>query len=207
MKKNYYSPRGEQLVFIGEPMDVPIITVENYTKWYTLFTIQPDGKVEPLIIDGWIDHNPIPVEVYKYAQQANMFVDEQSMEMIIGRFVQEKYESVCKETIYLEDSDNLCSYRGKPIRKYPEKAVDNTALLKEGKSYGFFTNGVDTLIRIDGIDYNCEMDTSGFDIAGDSGKAVKCMDEFFIVRYPITDSAPLKKIIVREKYIGEEECI
>lgn len=112
VKKNYYSPRGEQLVFIGEPMDVPVITVENYTKWYTLFTIQPDGKVEPLIIDGWIDHNPIPVEVYKYAQQANMFVDEQSMEMIIGRFVQEKYESASKERIYLEDSDNLCSYRG-----------------------------------------------------------------------------------------------
>ena len=41
-----------------------------------------------------------------------MFVDERSMEMIIGRFVQEKYESVSKETIYLEDSDNLCSYRG-----------------------------------------------------------------------------------------------
>ena len=112
MKKNYYSPRGKQLVFIGEPMYVPIITVENYTKWYTLFTIQPDGKVEQLIIDGWIDHNPIPVEVYKYAEQNNMFVDEQSMEMIIGRFVQEKYESVTKETIYLEDSNNLCSYRG-----------------------------------------------------------------------------------------------
>jgi len=89
----------------------------------------------------------------------------------------------------------------------PVKVVDNTALLKDGNSYGFFTNLVDPVIRIDGIDYHCEIDTSGFDMDGDGGKAVKYMDDFFIVRYPITSSSPLKKIIVREKYIGEEECI
>lgn len=62
----YVSNHGHPLLW-QEPLDVPVVTVENYEKWYSLYVLFPDGRVETvpgetiLDVDSggnclWIDH-------------------------------------------------------------------------------------------------------------------------------------------------------
>lgn len=39
-----YSRRG--LLLVDEVAEVPVLTVELYCKWYSLFLIKPDGDIE-----------------------------------------------------------------------------------------------------------------------------------------------------------------
>ena len=43
----YYSDRGIPLLFTDSLISRPIITVENYLKWYGVHVVFPDGHVEP----------------------------------------------------------------------------------------------------------------------------------------------------------------
>ena len=106
-KTNYYSERGMQLIYIGSPADKPIITVENYTKWYNLYKIDTDGTVTKITDDypDWLDHCPIPSSVLTYAKEKNWYIDEQSIEMIIGRLIKEK-----PETLELKDMFDIVNY-------------------------------------------------------------------------------------------------
>lgn len=106
-KINYYSERGKQLIYIGSPADKPIITIENYTKWYNLYKVDTDGIVTKITDDipDWLDHCPIPNSVLTYAKEKNWYIDEQSMEMIIGRLIKEK-----PETLELKDMFDIADY-------------------------------------------------------------------------------------------------
>jgi hypothetical protein len=48
----YKSERGKPLVFQGTPGKIPVLTVENYMKWYDYFLVFPDGHVEGLHANG-----------------------------------------------------------------------------------------------------------------------------------------------------------
>ena len=41
----YLSERGHTLVYWSPPSEVPVLTVENYVKWYGLYLVHPDGRV------------------------------------------------------------------------------------------------------------------------------------------------------------------
>jgi len=42
----YFSNRNLPLIYYGEPSEKPVITVENYLKWYDLYLVLPTGSVE-----------------------------------------------------------------------------------------------------------------------------------------------------------------
>jgi hypothetical protein len=108
----YQSPRNIPLVYNNVPGTIGTITVENYLKWYDLFIVQPDGsvtKVEPGPIE-WRGHVPTPASIMAYADKANLDVDHQAMEMIVGRYI-------------LEVIGNEPEYIGAPTRSLLTTAV------------------------------------------------------------------------------------
>jgi hypothetical protein len=87
----YMSERGHPLVYHGSPGKVPILTVENYLKWYSLYLVNPDGSVEPVDFpeDGYCDHVPYPAAVEEMAADRGWVGCYESLEMIVGRYVLE----------------------------------------------------------------------------------------------------------------------
>lgn len=108
----YFSDRDMPLVYCWSNPETPVITVENYCKWYTIHVVMPDGSVECPDLpygDGdlwWHDHVPSP-DFCKHAAEAlvalsskyaNAHWDTQSLEMVMGRYyreVDEKMEWGC----------------------------------------------------------------------------------------------------------------
>lgn len=95
----YVSPRDLPLVFQDEPGDRPILTVENYVKWYTLYVVHPDGRVREADMteeDGfrsaWRDHVPHPAACHAYARLKGWEWDENSLDMVYGRYAREVTE-------------------------------------------------------------------------------------------------------------------
>ena len=88
---NYRSDRGMYLVFQEVVKYMPVLTVENYCKWYCLYLVDSSGDVTPVDFpeDGYTDHVPHPDAVEALAESRGWVVDEQSMEMIIGRYMLE----------------------------------------------------------------------------------------------------------------------
>ncbi len=92
----YYSPRGLPLVYMGPPALRPVLTVENYPKWYEIFMVMPDGSVQTfdnsnLVID-WADHVPVPnscMTVASLLEDQPYFWCDTSLDMIVGRYSRE----------------------------------------------------------------------------------------------------------------------
>jgi hypothetical protein len=100
----FVSDRGHELFFCSTGCgDRPVITVEYYIKWYTLFVVHHDGRVteldyQPDLEDEFIsrygesaygDHVFNPRFVVFLADRLEMDVDEIALEVIIGRWQQE----------------------------------------------------------------------------------------------------------------------
>jgi hypothetical protein len=100
----HFSNRGIELVYQGRQGSLArkILTVESYIKWYEIFTVAPDGTVEPLPrkiawryedIQGdyggvpWSDHIPTP-EFCRWIVDNHVEYewDEPSLDMIYGRW-------------------------------------------------------------------------------------------------------------------------
>src|SRR5690606_15381227 len=94
MIRVYLSDRNIPLVFHGWPPNKPTITVENYCKWYNLFIVNPDGSVGKVPVydhskyEGttWYDHVPHPGWVKFLEREYGYEVDDESFEMMIGRY-------------------------------------------------------------------------------------------------------------------------
>jgi hypothetical protein len=100
--RTYISPYGNPLVYTGEPGERPILTCENYCKWYALFAVLPDGTIDRVDfpgqddrfpdseitpgVSGFCDHVPNPDEVLRMAEKLGWDVDTQAHEMIVGRW-------------------------------------------------------------------------------------------------------------------------
>lgn len=102
------SDRNIPLICQDTDMTVPVITVENYIKWYDIYVIQPGGIVFALPWDiinqitqdhpneTWTgDHVFRPLLLEKIAEKLGGVVDPVSMEVVIGRWLLEyKNENV-----------------------------------------------------------------------------------------------------------------
>lgn len=98
----YLSDRGIPLLYVAEPCEVPVVTLENYTKWYDVYLVMPDGSVQ--VVEGvlalvdkfddawWVDHLYHPRLLYRLAQVLNATVDERAIEVAAGRWMIERLE-------------------------------------------------------------------------------------------------------------------
>ena len=99
----YKSPRGMMLLD-QTPSDKPILTGENYEKWYDLYLLHPDGTVEPVTknydIDDcnyetgcvWIDHNYHPEIFNKMAGKHGWYIGQVAIEVAAGRWALEYHK-------------------------------------------------------------------------------------------------------------------
>ena len=91
------SKRGHLLVFGARSADPPVVTVENYCKWYALQVVMPNGDIaehdfgqlEPYATHYVSDHIPNPIAVVRWAMAMGFEVNTESLEMMIGRWMLE----------------------------------------------------------------------------------------------------------------------
>jgi hypothetical protein len=95
--RTYFSDRNIPLVYCGPPPEKPLLTIENYCKWYWVYVVMPDGSVETptdrILTDDelaeYSDHIPSPKFCQTIAKKLGYNWDRQSLEMIAGRAVTE----------------------------------------------------------------------------------------------------------------------
>jgi hypothetical protein len=119
----YLSKRNIALLYIGRPVDVPIITMENYTKWYGIYLVMPDGTVEavdPDVSDAaakklsfwpYGDHLFHPQLLIQLRKDHGWEVDERALECAGGRWVREHdmmYELVQANPMLNFGGENDC---------------------------------------------------------------------------------------------------
>ena len=100
----HVSSRGLPLVYSGMPCDRPVITVENYLKWYDLYLVNPDCSVT--VFDHYEelydvlssefptvtlvgDHCWNPSYVLELEKRTGYILCNESIEMITGRWVRD----------------------------------------------------------------------------------------------------------------------
>lgn len=95
------SKRGHQLIFYGVPQSSPVLTIENYPKWYGLELVMPDGTVEEVGFEElqaladergtypYVDHVPDPTLVSALAERRGWMLDTVSYEVMVGRWESE----------------------------------------------------------------------------------------------------------------------
>lgn len=109
-----YSPRGHLLAVSVLPIAMSVLTVELYSKWYSLFLVELTAELSlvpsPFKVSevafpewgpgydypdlrewtsGYVDHCPSPVAVMQLAKQKGWAIDELAMELIVGRWEME----------------------------------------------------------------------------------------------------------------------
>ena len=101
----YESKRGIMLL-CQTPSDKPILTAENYTKWYDLFVLFPDGSVKGLNdlgidlfeVEGMVcgcphrDDNFHPEIWRRLCKEQDWYICEMAMEVAAGRWAVEYHE-------------------------------------------------------------------------------------------------------------------
>jgi hypothetical protein len=121
----YYSDRRHPLVFCGVSEEFPVVTVENYVKWYEPWLVLPDGSVRKVTFEKMESHavaldtsamgdhvfNPAVIE--RMALENGWLVDETSMDMIVGRWVRE-HQGVDVSSFAGSPSQTHCSTRSRP---------------------------------------------------------------------------------------------
>lgn len=99
----------------------PIITVENYEKWYSVYLLHPDGKVEavpPEVLElvgcydngWWYDHVFHPKLLIALAKHYKGWVPDTTLEIVTGRWISEGpgmpgYEGIDVELGLNEEQD------------------------------------------------------------------------------------------------------
>jgi len=96
MKARFRSKRDIPLI-TQEVEDKPMLTVENYLKWYDLYVISTDGVVTPVrqlendeveqeLYSGWLDHCIRPKSFHKIAEILGARYDYATWESVERRF-------------------------------------------------------------------------------------------------------------------------
>lgn len=97
----YLSKRGISLVYCGATGDRPILTVENYPKWYGFCLVMPDGSVGEVDFGSlmaladeegcspYVDHVPNAALISGLAKRRGWVLDVCSYEMMVGRWESE----------------------------------------------------------------------------------------------------------------------
>lgn len=96
--RTYITERGHALCWMRDPLDVPVLTIECYEKWYCLHTVLPGGvictvsfgELDTLAnrydLTPYADHVPNPKVVQRLASDRGWELDPNALEMIIGRW-------------------------------------------------------------------------------------------------------------------------
>jgi hypothetical protein len=86
------------LLWVNEPIDVPLLTVAISEKWYELYLLLPNGRVEGLHFghlddlkyrreeSAYVDHVPNPRAVERFARAKGYHIDPNALDMIRGRW-------------------------------------------------------------------------------------------------------------------------
>lgn len=111
-----HSERGFPLLWQRQ-CDEPIITVENYEKWYNLFVVHPDKRVE--VVDSslilelsekgsslWIDHEFHPRLLLLVAQRYGGCAHAEALEMAAGRWVMAGHGQGVEMAYFLDDNED-----------------------------------------------------------------------------------------------------
>lgn len=97
----YLSWRGLPLLYVRKPLDKPVLTLENYTKWYRVQLVMPTGEVQDvesgailaandkITIFGWVDHLFHPKLLIQLAKDLDAYTDERALECAGGRWLRE----------------------------------------------------------------------------------------------------------------------
>jgi hypothetical protein len=116
----FYSERGMPLVtqslYLLEYNEESkgMITVENYDKWYHMYIIRPDGKVEKVdwkdYVESrvgltWIDHVISPECFHLTAKKLGLEYDDMTFAMVCERFVSDYLEDWTKIAFHLPVKD------------------------------------------------------------------------------------------------------
>lgn len=100
-ERKYLSKRGFPLIWsMHEPPIDHAITAEFYLKWYELYIVHPDGRVEELQYESleahtppgestYRDHTPNPRAVHNFAEANNWSIDLIFWEVLRGRWKDE----------------------------------------------------------------------------------------------------------------------
>lgn len=98
----HLSDRSIPLVYNYPPGREPVLTIENYLKWYCLYRVDPSGKVTKIAFpdmgnhaelgEPYGDHVPNPAHVARYVKKHNLYMDQNAWNMIVGRWVTETME-------------------------------------------------------------------------------------------------------------------
>lgn len=115
-KKLYYSDRGHPLIFEGKT-DCPVLTVEDYCKWYNLYVVYPNGTTHKVLYDSyksvqedeslWADHCFNPKYFLKVANHLGYLMCGNSYREVLQRYRTEilgEEECGCSEDGEEEDS-------------------------------------------------------------------------------------------------------
>ncbi len=98
--KTRFSKNGHSLTYTDHnPIGKPVVTVENYMKWYGLWLVMPDGYVVEVAFPDegrydtlgppYLDHAPNPKHVMAWCARMSYRLDERALEMMIGRWARE----------------------------------------------------------------------------------------------------------------------
>ncbi|WCS68110.1 hypothetical protein Goe26_01980 [Bacillus phage vB_BsuM-Goe26] len=92
--KETYSDTPKYVSEDGVPLlsqytrDVPVLTVQDYEKWYNLYLIMPDGEVKTVdweqkeLREGWRDHCIIPYNMHKLALTNGWYLGWEVMDRV-----------------------------------------------------------------------------------------------------------------------------
>lgn len=90
----YITDRGFPLLWMGKS-DEPVVTLENYEKWYSVYVVFPDNTIEKVdagllgeLSDGefWFDHYFHPELLRRVAKYYKGFADNMAIEAATGRW-------------------------------------------------------------------------------------------------------------------------
>ena len=109
------SEKGIPLLWQGQ-VDVPVVTAEAYEKWYSLYIVYPDRRVEkvsPVLIDEvmskgpqlWIDHEFHPRLLLLIAKHVDGEAHSLALEVAAGRWVMNNHSNIVPMEYFLENED------------------------------------------------------------------------------------------------------
>lgn len=122
MKQQEFTSNRNIKLITQEVNDKPMLTVENYMKWYDIFVIQINGEVVPVneitylkdIEDHagrtWYDHCPTPAYFHEVSKRIGAEYDNETFSAVCVRFV---------EDILDDDWTKLADYM--PQREEPKR--------------------------------------------------------------------------------------
>lgn len=151
---------------IDEPAHEPLLTVEDYSKWYDLYVLNPDGSHRRFEgdLDGWYGHYITPLGFVKAANEAGLKFTQTSFNAVcelyvcytgdqgIGSEIMPEHHKYVGSLYYVLGSDQYEDWSDDPLGEFCEGAVRVSVDGERVLMVEAFTGTVVTLSKSDVID-------------------------------------------------------